>query len=73
MSKGTVLYLRTDITDQEMTAGGSVAHTLGVINGFRDLGYEVVCGSSCLDSVLKKVELKQLIRLSNPSWLKFLR
>lgn len=73
MSKGTILYLRTDITDQEMTAGGSVAHTLGVINGFRDLGYEVVCGSSCLGIVLEKVGLKELVRLSNPSWLRFLR
>lgn len=73
MSKGTILYLRTDITDQELTAGGSVAHTLGVINGFCELGYEVVCGSSCLGSVLDKAELKEFIRLSNPSWLKFLR
>ncbi len=73
MSKGTILYLRTDITDQEMTAGGSVAHTVGVINGFRELGYEVVCGSSCLGIVLEKVGLKELVRLSNPSWLRFLR
>ncbi len=72
-SKGVILYLRTDIWDQEMTAGGSVAHTLGVIKGFRSLGYSIVCASSCLDSVLKKVDLTSLIKLENPKYVHWLR
>jgi glycosyltransferase involved in cell wall biosynthesis len=73
MSEKYILYLRTDIWDEELTAGGSVTHTLGVIKGFNDLGYSVVCASSCLDSVLKNVTLEKLIKLSNPRWLRFLR
>lgn len=69
----TILYLRTDICDEELTAGGSVAHTLGVIQGFTDLGYDVLCASSCMYNLLKKQTLKECIKLSNPSWLRFLR
>jgi glycosyltransferase involved in cell wall biosynthesis len=73
MSKGIVLYLRTDLADTDMMAGGSVAHTLGVIKGFVDLGYSVVCASSCLGSVLGQVPLQEVRRLSNPRSLRFLR
>ncbi len=72
MSK-IVLYLRTDICDEELIAGGSVAHTMGVIQGFTQLGYQVVCASSCMHQVLKKQKLKKLITLKNPSQIKFLR
>lgn len=72
MSK-TILYLRTDICDEELTAGGSVAHTLGVIQGFSELGYGVVCASSCMQELLEKQKLKKIIKLSNPRWLCFLR
>ncbi|MFT6765626.1 MAG: glycosyltransferase involved in cell wall biosynthesis [Alteromonas naphthalenivorans] len=71
--KKTILYLRTDICDQELTAGGSVAHTLGVIQGFCDLGHEVLCASSCMQSLLKKQKLKQFVKLSNPARASFLR
>lgn len=73
MNTQYILYLRTDIWDEELTAGGSVTHTLGVIKGFHDLGYPVICASSCLDSVLKNVTLEKIVKLSNPSWLRFLR
>lgn len=73
MNKKYILYLRTDIWDEELTAGGSVTHTLGVVKGFIDLGYPVVCASSCLNSVLKDVCLEKLIKLYNPSWLRPLR
>ena len=59
--------------DQELTAGGSVAHTLGVIQGFVDLGYDVICAASCMQELLKKQKLKQLVKLSNPLWMRFLR
>ncbi len=73
MTKGIILYLRTDLSDDEMRAGGSVAHTLGVIKGFVDLGYSVVCASSCLGAVLEQVSLQEVLRLSNPKSLCFLR
>lgn len=73
MKRPHILYLRADIWDEELTAGGSVTHTLGVIKGFTDLGYPVVCASSCLDSVLADVQLEELIKLSNPCWLRPLK
>lgn len=72
MSK-TILYLRTDICNEELTAGGSVTHTLGVIQGFADLGYDVSCASSCMKKLLQKQKLKKLMNLSSPAWLGFLR
>lgn len=68
-----VLYLRTDICDEELSAGGSVAHTVGVIQGLMELGYQVICASSCMQELLKKEKLKKLILLANPSCLRFLR
>ncbi len=68
-----ILYLRTDICDQELFSGGSVAHTLGVINGFALLGYSIVCASSCMQQVLEKQNIEELITLKNPSILKCLR
>jgi glycosyltransferase involved in cell wall biosynthesis/O-antigen/teichoic acid export membrane protein len=52
-----ILYLRTDINFQEIMAGGSVAHTLGVINGFKELGYTVLCASSSMQSTLQSLDL----------------
>ena len=71
--KDVILYLRTDITNQEMTAGGSVAHTLGVVQGFIDIGYDVICASSCMQDILKNIKIKQLVKLKNPLFLSFLR
>src|SRR3989338_4280050 len=72
MSK-IILYLRTDICDEELTAGGSVAHTLGVLQCFSELGYEVLCASSCMQKILKKQKLLKLVKLSNPLFLRFFR
>lgn len=66
MKTKTILYLRTDICNEELLAGGSVAHTLGVINGFLAIGYDVMCASSSMITILKKVPLLQLIKLNNP-------
>lgn len=73
MNEKCILYLRTDLCDQELTAGGSVAHTIGVIKGFQALEYSIICASSCVDSVLDKKQFKFFIKLSNPSFLGFLR
>ena len=69
----TILYLRTDISNQELQAGGSVAHTLGVLNGFLKQGYEVQVASSSMIEALKRIPLAQLKGLKNPSCLSFLR
>lgn len=69
----TIVYVRTDLCDQELESGGSVAHTLGVLQGFRQLGYQIVCASSCMHAVLAQQRLKTVIKLSNPRWFAFLR
>ena len=73
MQKKCILYLRTDICDEELTMGGSVGHTVGVINGFIQEGYDVVCASSCMLPILSKLPLTKLVSLENPKKLKFLR
>lgn len=66
------LYLRTDLWDQELKSGGSVAHTLGVLKGLQDLGYDIIIASSIMHQTLTDHGFSH-IRLHNPSWLKFLR
>jgi len=53
--KKTIFYLRTDIGSENLSAGGSVAHTFGVINGFVKHGHEVLCASSAMFALLKNV------------------
>lgn len=67
------LYLRTDICDQELRSGGSVAHTVGVIQGMINAGYSVIVASSCMHAVLQNMPTSSYIALSNPTWLKPLR
>jgi glycosyltransferase involved in cell wall biosynthesis len=73
MKQKKILYLRTDIGDTPLTAGGSVAHTLGVIEGFLSLGYSVICASSVMHTLLQKLPLQALYTLANPRLLYFLR
>jgi glycosyltransferase involved in cell wall biosynthesis len=68
-----ILYLRTDLVSQELVAGGSVTHTVGVIDGFKEQGYSVVCASSCMKTILEEMSLEQLHMLKLPSWLSVLR
>ena len=72
MKKLNILYLRTDLSGKNLKAGGSVAHTLGIIGGFRKLGHRVVCASSTMLGQLERLGLDQLVELSNPSWMRFL-
>ena len=71
--KKSILYLRADICAQELKAGGSVAHTIGVIKGFCDEGYEVICALAPSISMVKSLPVRELINLKNPSVLSFLR
>lgn len=59
----TILYLRTDICSQELFVGGSVAHTLGVIKGFQNLGSTIVCASTAMPTVLKNAHLTYFQKL----------
>ena len=68
-----VLYLRTDIYNQKLIAGGSVAHTLGVIKGLVKNGNKVVCASSIMPELIKDLDLEEFLNLKNPIVLSFLR
>jgi glycosyltransferase involved in cell wall biosynthesis len=71
--KKKILYLRTDIYNKPLIAGGSVSHTMGVLKGMVDLGYSVICASSLMLDQLKNLKLDALVVLKNPARLKFLR
>lgn len=59
--------------NEKVIAGGSVTHTLGVIQGFLARGYTVVCASSIMIEQLQQCNLHALYTLRNPSFLSFLR
>ena len=73
MKHKKILYLRTDICNTPLIAGGSVAHTLGVIEGLLSLGYSVICASSLMHDALQKLPLQALYKLENPRFVHFLR
>jgi glycosyltransferase involved in cell wall biosynthesis len=60
----TILYLRTDLMTQKIVAGGSVAHTLGVVRGFLRQEKEVVCATSCMANEIATVGPTDLKRLT---------
>lgn len=55
MSNKNILYLRTDLGTRDLIGGGSVAHTLGVINGLLEHGHDVVCASSAMHNLLDTI------------------
>lgn len=61
-----ILYLRTDLLPESVIAGGSIAHTLGVIQGFQQLGYNIICASAILQTQLQKENVEKVYNLSNP-------
>ena len=73
MNKKTILYVRTDIYNKKLIAGGSVTHTIGVIEGFIAHGYSVVCASSVMLEHLERCALTALQPLQNPKIFSFLR
>jgi hypothetical protein len=48
-----IIYLRTDIWDEALVAGGSVAHMVGVIEGLLYQGYTVIFASTVMVEQLK--------------------
>jgi hypothetical protein len=71
--KKKILYLKTDIITEELIAGGSVTHTIGVIKGFTSLGYTIICATSAIFEIMHNLPILKLYKLKNPSCLKFLR
>jgi glycosyltransferase involved in cell wall biosynthesis len=68
------MYLRTDIYRREIIAGGSVSHTIGVVDGFAQLGYRVLVASSCMKDYFRKSEkIARFASLHNPRILHALR
>lgn len=70
----TVLYLRTDFSKEKLVAGGSVSHTLGVIEGFLFHGYKVIVASSIMLEQFEGLAISHLqpLRLSKSLlWLKW--
>ena len=52
-----ILYLRTDIGTQDLIGGGSVTHTLGALKGFMRLGAYVVCASTAIHEILRRMPI----------------
>ena len=71
MKRKTILYLRTDLGNQQLNAGGSVGHTLGVLRAYQQMGYTTIVASSALWPVLEK-ELLQWVPLKLPFFCRWL-
>ncbi len=70
MNNKKIVYLRTDLGTQNLKSGGSVTHTLGVINGLLKVGYSIVCASSAMHSMLDTLPLTTLKTLYIPKIMK---
>ncbi len=73
-AKKTILYLRTDYSKKILQAGGSVSHTLGVIEGFLALGYTVIVASSIMIEQFDGLAISFMQPLTIPKswqWLKW--
>lgn len=61
-----IFYVRTDMDAADLKAGGSVAHTLGVIEGFLSLGNTVFCASSAMIALVKHIARDGFCVLKQP-------
>lgn len=68
--KKTFLYLRTDIGTRDVTSGGSVTHTFGVINGLIAGGHTIHCASSAMHTLLERKQAFSFKALKVPRLLK---
>ncbi|MEX0849066.1 MAG: glycosyltransferase family 4 protein [Candidatus Dependentiae bacterium] len=67
--KKRIIYLRTDLGTKDLIGGGSVAHTLGVINGLNQLGHDLFIVSSAMHKLLQHA-IQNVTLLHMPAWLK---
>lgn len=73
-NKKTIFYLRTDINKEKLIAGGSVSHTLGVIEGLLGHSCTVIVASSTMIEQFDGLKIKSLKSLYIPKkmqWLKW--
>jgi glycosyltransferase involved in cell wall biosynthesis len=68
-----IMYLKTDISNKPLIAGGSVSHTVGVIQALCQLGHQVTVTISTPLHELTLIPGLVILHLHNPGWLKFLR
>ncbi len=66
MKTNKILYLRTDFASEKMIAGGSIAHTIGVVGGFLKEGIEVVCAAPCIKHIFERLQPTAIKELSKP-------
>lgn len=59
-----IVYLRTDVSPDEVKVGGSVAHTLGVIRALKKRGDSIYCASSAMKRILSSEGLDGFVPLS---------
>lgn len=72
-NKKKVFYLRTDICNQILIAGGSVSHTIGVIQGLLDHDHEVFAASSIVIEQILSCPIKRFKPLQMPKKIEWLR
>lgn len=68
MKQKKIIYLRTDLGARDLIAGGSVSHSIGVIKGFIELGYGVLCASSAMVQETQKLPLLGFLELKIPRY-----
>jgi glycosyltransferase involved in cell wall biosynthesis len=61
-----IFYVRTNLDAYDLAAGGSVAHTLGVLEGFLLHNKRVMCASAAMVPLLQKVPIHGLCVLKMP-------
>lgn len=66
-----ILYLRTDLGTQDLISGGSVTHTLGVIDGLIAQQVTVYCASSAIHTILQNKSGIMFTPLNLPRWISF--
>ena len=71
--KKKILYLRTDLCKDKLIAGGSVTHTLGVIEGLLYHGYEVIVASSVMIEQYESLGIACIKKLTIPKTLQWLK
>lgn len=67
----TILYVRTDLGAESLIAGGSVSHTVGVLQGFLDGKYKIMCASAAMVSILQAMPLDYFKQLKVPRLISF--
>jgi glycosyltransferase involved in cell wall biosynthesis len=68
---GRVLYLRADLelAGQRLQAGGSLAHTLGIVDALGRRGYEVeVWSTGCIEGLPPALSTRRLAALVRANW-----